>query len=161
MIFGIDDWRVSYAWEPSRRSASGVQLIMKLGAGLAVLALFFAVISADGISPPPDPFLDQHAGAVAKNIYGAFSIRFTDERRAFHAREPIEIELVYERGAQFTDQPTDGPWALSLTQAQFDRAVAAPLRIVDSKFDDHIPGPGRSEARSRPAGEGSDGLYLG
>jgi hypothetical protein len=72
--------------------------------------------------------------------YGAFSVRFTDERRTFHAREPIEIELVYERAARFTVRPDDGPEALSLTRARFDRAVAAHLRIVDSNFDDHIPG---------------------
>jgi len=107
---------------------------MKLGAGLAGLVLFIAVVSAHGISPPPDPFLDQNAGAIAKNIYDAFTIRFTDDRRTFHAREPIE--LLYERPAQFTVQPADGPEALSLTRAQFDRAVAAPLRAVDTKFDD-------------------------
>ena len=113
---------------------------MKLGAGLAVLVLFFAVVSAHGISPPADLFLDQHAGAIAKNIYDAFTVRFADGRRTFHAREPIEIELLYERPAQFTAQPADGPEALSLTRAQFDRAVAAPLRVVDSKFDDHVAG---------------------
>src|SRR5690349_3872729 len=113
---------------------------MKLGTGPTFLALFFAVTSAYGSSPPSDPFLEQHAAGVAKNIYGAFSIRFPDERRTFHAREPIEIELVYERGAEFTVHPEDGPYAFSLTQAQFDRPVAAPLTIVDSKFDEHIHG---------------------
>jgi hypothetical protein len=113
---------------------------MKLGAALAVLAWYLSAIPVDGRSQPPDPFLQQHAAAIARNIYGAFSIRFTDERRTFHAREPIAIDLVYERGAQLTLQPEDGPEALSLTQARFDRVVDAPLRIVDSKFDDHLPG---------------------
>ena len=112
---------------------------MKLEAGLAVLALSVAVTSAHGGSPH-DSFLDRHAAAMATNIYGALSIRFPDERRTFHAREPIEIELVYERGAQFTVHPEDGPAALWLTQAQFDRPVAAPLQIVDWKFGDQMPG---------------------
>ena len=113
---------------------------MSLRAGQATLAVFLGVSSAHGIiSPHGDPFLEQHARAITKNIYGAFTIRFTDERRTFHAREPIEIELVYERAARFTTEPADGPAALALTRAQFDRAVASPLLVVGSKFDDGIP----------------------
>lgn len=112
---------------------------MKHGAILAALALCLGTTSAHGISPQPEPFLEHHARAVAANIYGAFSIRFTDERRTFHAREPIEIELVYERHARFTRDPVDGPGAISLVRAQFDRPVAVPLQVIDSKFDPQIP----------------------
>src|SRR5689334_13283043 len=78
-----------------RRAAGGVQLTMTLGR--LVFAICGVVVCAQGTAEGGDHFLDAHARRIAANQYHGFSIRFKDGRTAFQPREPIEIELVYDR----------------------------------------------------------------
>jgi hypothetical protein len=114
---------------------------MTFTAVCTIVAFLLLTLSAHAAAAPAaDPFLDQHARGVAANKYRGFSVRFTGGRKVFHAGEPIQIELVYEGSAEISSGSDDGPEALWCVRAQFDRPVATPLLVMDSRFDDSIPG---------------------
>ena len=114
---------------------------MTLSTAQRIVALTAFIVSAH---PEPglaaDLFGDAQARGVTANTYHGFSIRFQDGRSAFHAREPISIELVYANRARLSSGPEDGPESFYHVRLHFDRPVVNSLEAIDSKFDDRVSG---------------------
>ena len=114
---------------------------MTFSAAQRIAALTAFIVSAHpALGLAADHFGDAHARGMTANTYHGFSIRFQDGRTAFHAREPIAIELVYANKAELSSGAVDGPDSFYHVRLHFDRPVANTLEAIDSKFDDRMSG---------------------
>jgi hypothetical protein len=112
---------------------------MTFSAAQRIAALTAFIVSAHpAVGLAADLFGEAHARGVTTNTYHGFSIRFQDGRTAFHAREPISIELVYANKAELSSGAVDGPDSFYHVRLHFDRPVANTLEAIDSKFDDRV-----------------------
>ena len=114
---------------------------MTFSAAQRIVALTAFIVSAHpALGLAADHFGDAHARGMTANAHHGFSIRFQDGRTAFHAREPISIELVYAKKAELSSGAVDGPDSFYHVRLHFDRPVANTLEAIDSKFDDRMSG---------------------